>query len=133
MNKKIAVFSLLFFTLLLVSCSTVTKEVSISIVVDPTVVSDAEFVYDTTIAIDERANAGACFTKLLDTLEISHEGFSEGYVTKIDAFALEGNLSWIFYINGALSDVGVDDYIPKDGDCVSLVYTDWTKVFDLGE
>lgn len=134
MNKKLFTASLLLlFATLLISCTSVTKDVNVSLVVDSTIAADADFVHEALVTIDERANAGACFTKYLDSLEIAHEGFSDGFVTKIDSYPLEGNYSWMFYINGELADVGVNDYIPENGDSISLVYTDWTKVIDLGE
>lgn len=131
MNKRLISAALLLITLLtVVSCSAGTnKNVTVNIEVDAEVFPNSDFNYNEVILIDERANAAACFASLLGKNGIEAEGISEGFITKIGEFSLEGNYSWMFYVNGELAEVGVTDYTPSEGDSITLLYTDWTKLF----
>ncbi len=130
MNKKIIALSLVLLMIVFtVSCSNATKNVSIRVEIDNEILPEADFMCQADLVVDERANAAACFADFFNKCGIESDGLSEGFITSIDKYALDGNYSWMFYINGELAEVGVDDYIPSDRDSITLVYTDWSKLF----
>ncbi len=82
------------------------------------------------IYLPEGCDCGEYFRQLCNDNDIVIKGVDDGYVTEIDGVASEGDYAWMFFINGELSEVGIDDYVPAQDDSISLEYVNWTEFFE---
>lgn len=82
------------------------------------------------IYLPEGCDCGEYFRQLCNDNDIVIKGIDDGYVTEIDGVASEGDYAWMFFINGELSEVGIDDYVPVQDDSISLEYVNWTEIFE---
>jgi hypothetical protein len=58
---------------------------------------------------------------------IKYFGNALGYlVTEIDGISSQANLYWILYVNGTISNLGIDSEILKDGDKVEFRYEQYS-------
>ncbi len=80
------------------------------------------------LSLPDASPAGEYFRQLGNKNELVIKGVDDGYITSVDGTENGDTYAWMFYINGELSDVGVKDYIPADGDKLELVYLDWTQL-----
>ena len=105
-------------------CSTTaTKNVEVAIVnqIDDTTISG-------TLSLPDAADSGEYFRQLANKNDLVLKGVDEGYIHTVADITNSDTYAWMFYINGAISEVGVDDYIPADGDKLELIYLDWTTL-----
>ena len=80
------------------------------------------------LSLPENCKAGEYLRQLCNEKDVTVTGVDEGYITAVGDVKTDGNYAWMFYINGELSDGGINDYAPKAGDTISLVYLDWTTI-----
>lgn len=80
------------------------------------------------LSLPDASPAGEYFRQLGNKNELVIKGVDDGYITSVDETENGDTYAWMFYINGELSDVGIKDYVPADGDRLELVYLDWTQL-----
>lgn len=90
---------------------------------------DYEHCYSDTLDIVDGKNAGYYFRTICNAMDIECVGVDSGYITQIGDYVGNDTDAWLFYVNGELSDVGIAEVIPSNGDDIVLSYTDWTKAF----
>ncbi len=88
-----------------------------------------DFYRSDTLDLVDGQNAGEYFLTVCKGLDIPCVGVDSGYITQIDEYVNDDVNAWLFYVNGELSDVGIKEVIPTDGDDIVLSYVDWTEVF----
>ncbi|WP_394019314.1 DUF4430 domain-containing protein [Anaerococcus cruorum] len=60
---------------------------------------------------------------LKDYLEKNHKAvFKDGMMTELDGISQDEskNQYWMYYVNDQMAEVGIGDYVPKDGDKVEF-------------
>ena len=99
------------------------KSVNVSFVnqIDGTAIED-------TLSLPDACSAGEYFRQLANKNDMVIKGVDDGYITAVGECSTGDTFAWMFYINGALSEVGVGDYVPADGDKLELIYLDWTEL-----
>ena len=81
-----------------------------------------------TLSLPDASMAGEYFRQLANKNDILLKGVDEGYVHTVGDTANSDTYAWMFYVNGALSSGGINDYNPADGDKIDLIYLDWTQL-----
>ena len=99
------------------------KNVEVAIVnqIDGTTISE-------TLSLPDSSPAGEYIRQLCNKKDIVTKGVDEGYIYAVGENENSDIYAWMFYVNGTLSEVGVNDYIPADGDKIELIYLDWTQL-----
>lgn len=85
--------------------------------------------YSDTLELKVGRHAGEYFRTVCNAMDIDCVGVDNGYITQIGDYVNDDVNAWLFYVNGELSEVGIKDMIPTDGDDIVLSYVDWTEVF----
>lgn len=80
------------------------------------------------LSLPDASAAGEYFRQLGNNNDIVIKGVDDGYITSVGDCENGDTYAWMFYINGELSDVGIKDYVPEDGDKLELIYLDWTQL-----
>lgn len=60
---------------------------------------------------------------LKDYLEKNHKAvFKDGMMTELDGISQDEskNQYWMYYVNDQMAEVGIGDYVPKDGDKIEF-------------
>lgn len=60
---------------------------------------------------------------LKDYLEKNHKAvFEDGMMTELDGISQDEskNQYWMYYVNDQMAEVGIGDYVPKDGDKIEF-------------
>lgn len=113
-----------------------------NIVVGLTVSPDGsnEWITAAGYTLAEGSTAYDLITKALAASGMSCIGADKNYITAVSKgsitlanFDKGPNSGWLYSVNGALPNVGIQDYILKNGDSVKLYYVeDWTKDSQAG-
>ena len=56
-------------------------------------------------------------------LENNHKAkFEDGMMTELEGISQDANKNqyWMYYVNDEMADVGIGDYVPKDGDKIEF-------------
>lgn len=115
-----------------------TKNIVASLTVSPD--GSNEWITATGYTIAERSTVYDLITKALAASGMSCIGADKNYITAVSKgsitlanFDKGPNSGWLYSVNGALPNVGIQDYILKNGDSVKLYYVeDWTKDSQAG-
>ena len=115
-----------------------TKNIVASLTVSPD--GSNEWITATGYTIAERSTVYDLITKALAASGMSCIGADKNYITAVSKgsitlanFNKGPNSGWMYSVNGALPNVGIQDYILKNGDSVKLYYVeDWTKDSQAG-
>lgn len=99
-----------------------------------------EWLTATGYTLTEGSTAYDLITKALAAAGMSCVGADKNYITAVSkngttlANLDKGpNSGWLYSVNGTLPDVGIQDYVLKNGDSVKLYYVeDWTKDSQAG-
>ncbi len=125
MKRTIICVSLLLISvLLLISCSSPSKTVTVRLNVDNGVM------IEDSITLPDTSSAAEFIRQLCNKNDIEIIGVDEGFITKVGEWENNDTYAWMFYINDELAEVGTDDYIPSSDDVIALSYVDWTTLFN---
>ncbi len=80
------------------------------------------------LSLPDASAAGEYFRQLGNKNDLVIKGVDDGYITSVGNSENGDTYAWMFYINGELSDVGIKDYVPANGDKLELIYLDWTQL-----
>lgn len=115
-----------------------TKNIVASLTVSPD--GSNEWITAAGYTLAEGSTAYDLITKALAASGMSCIGADKNYITAVSKgsitlanFDKGPNSGWLYSVNGALPNVGIQDYILKNGDSVKLYYVeDWTKDSQAG-
>ena len=114
------------------------KNIVASLTVSPDGVN--EWLTATGYTLAEGSTAYTLITKALEAAGMSCVGADKNYITAVSkngttlANLDKGpNSGWLYSVNGTVPNVGIQDYVLKNGDSVKLYYVeDWTKDSQAG-
>lgn len=123
MKRIIAVFISLMLLLAVVSCSAQNK-VDVSFTD-----KDGNVICSQSINVDKNnISASQLFSSVAahNSIEIVQK---DGMILSINGIESSDSSGWLFYINGDIAQVGVNDYIPAKNDKIEMRYADYSLAF----
>ena len=124
--------SVLLVLLLLCGCTRITPEATLTVTVEAVHENGRGLIPPTAVPLPEGATVLDALTiaaKECDVSVVLAGDTPYRYVAAIDDVVVDGSLSrWLCYVNGQLSQIGIEQEKINDGDtCRFLFVTDFTK------
>ena len=123
MKKIISIFVCLLLAICFCSCAKQNDSVFVSIEV-----KDGVKLAESFLNLEKDTSTAQLITTFLQYKNIDIQ-ISDGMIVSIDNTENSDSEGWLFYINGELAQVGVNDYIPQKDDKLEIKYLSYSVAF----